>query len=104
MTFGMIGSGSWGTALVKMLTDGGHPVVWCLRNQKMLDQLQRRGHNPNYLSSVSLRMEHIALTLDPLEVFQRADVIVIATPSAYVIDHLKGVDAEILSGKRSCQL
>lgn len=100
MTFGMIGSGSWGTALVKMLTDGGHPVVWCLRNQKMLDQLLRRGHNPNYLSSVSLRMEHISLTLDPLEVFQRSEVVVIATPSAYVIDSLKGVDASILSGRK----
>jgi glycerol-3-phosphate dehydrogenase (NAD(P)+) len=100
MRFGMIGSGSWGTALVKMLTDGGHPVIWYVRNQKMLEQIQRRGHNPNYLCSVSLRMEHINLTLDPLEVFQQADVIVIATPSAYVIDSLKGVDAALLSGKK----
>jgi glycerol-3-phosphate dehydrogenase (NAD(P)+) len=100
MTFGMIGSGSWGTALVKMLTDGGHPVVWCVRNQKMLDQLQRRGHNPNYLSSVSLRMEHILLTLDAVDVFRRSDVIVIATPSAYVIDSLNGINADILSGKK----
>lgn len=96
----MIGSGSWGTALVKMLTDSGHPVTWSVRNQKMLEQIQRRGHNPNYLSSVSLGMEHIKLTLDPLEVFQEADVVVIATPSAYVIDSLKGIDATILSGKK----
>ena len=96
----MIGSGSWGTALVKMLTDGGHPVIWYVRNEKMLEQIRRRGHNPNYLSSVSLRMEHISLTMDPLEVFEQADVIVIATPSAYVIDSLKGVDATMLSGKK----
>ena len=100
MTFGMIGSGSWGTALVKMLTDGGHEVVWCLRNQKMLEQLKRRGHNPNYLSSVSLPMEYIKLTLDPVEVCRCSEVIVIATPSAYVIDSLEGVDAGILSGKK----
>lgn len=100
MTFGIIGSGSWGTALVKMLTDGGHPVVWCMRNQKMLEQLQRRRHNPNYLSSVSLCMEHISLTIDPVDVFHSADVVVIATPSAYVIDSLKRIPAALLSGKK----
>jgi glycerol-3-phosphate dehydrogenase (NAD(P)+) len=100
MTFGMIGSGSWGTALVKILTDGGNPVVWGLRNERMLHELQRRGHNPNYLRSVSLRMEHISLTLDPLDVIERSDVIIIATPSAYVLDSLKGLDAGKLQGKK----
>jgi glycerol-3-phosphate dehydrogenase (NAD(P)+) len=99
MTFGMIGSGSWGTALVKILTDAGHPVVWGVRTERMRQQLQRRGHNPNYLSSVSLRMEHITLTLDPLEVIKKSEVIVIATPSAYVLDSLNGLDGQLLEGK-----
>lgn len=100
MTFGMIGSGSWATALVKMLTDAGNTVIWCVRNERMQQQLQRRGHNPNYLSSVSLRMEHITLTLDPLEVIKLSDVIIIATPSAYVLDSLNGLEGRLLEGKK----
>ncbi len=100
MTFGMVGSGSWGTALVKILTEGGHKVHWCLRSTKMIEQVRHRRHNPNYLSSVHLNTSLLELTTEPSDVFRYADVILIAVPSAYVVDMLSGVDGSVISGKK----
>ena len=100
MTFGMVGSGSWATALVKILTEGGHKVHWCLRSTRMIEQVQKRRHNPNYLSSVHLNTSLLELTTEPSDVFRHADVIVIAVPSAYVVETLSCVDETILSGKK----
>lgn len=83
MKFGVIGSGSWGTALVKILTDVGHDVIWCVRTEKMALHIQNRHHNPKYLSSVYFSPDRLTLTTDPSIVYDRAEAIVLAVPSAY---------------------
>jgi len=52
MTFGILGSGSWGTAIAKILTDNGHTIYWWNRNEKAIQQMADRHHNPHYLSMV----------------------------------------------------
>jgi len=54
MKIGVIGSGSWGTALTKILTDNGHEIIWCVRSEKLAHHIQSRHHNPKYLSSIYL--------------------------------------------------
>ena len=51
MKFGIIGSGSWGTALAKILTDNNHSINWWIRSQTVIDHFKKRHHNPQYLSS-----------------------------------------------------
>ncbi|MEI9934164.1 MAG: NAD(P)-binding domain-containing protein [Ferruginibacter sp.] len=51
MTFGILGSGSWGTALAKILTDNGKTIYWCNRSEKSIQQILSRRHNPHYLST-----------------------------------------------------
>lgn len=100
MKFGMIGSGSWGTALVKILTDGNHMVNWCVRNQKMISHIQLRKHNPNYLSTVYFDPALLNLTTKPEEIFRESDAVIIAVPSAYVTKSLEGVQASDCTGKK----
>ena len=99
MTIGLIGSGSWGTALVKILTDGQNTVHWCVRNAKMVDYVQARRHNPNYLSSVHFDTSLLRLAHEPLATLAACDTVVLAIPSAYLLDQLEPIPATAFSGK-----
>ncbi len=88
MKFGVIGSGSWGTALVKILTDNGHHVIWCVRSEKIAHHIQSRHHNPKYLSSVYFSNDQLTLTTSSADVFQQTDNILFAVPSAYVLNYI----------------
>lgn len=88
MKFGVIGSGSWGTALVKILTDNGHEVTWCVRSEKLAQHIQSRHHNPKYLSSVYFSAQSLRLTTSSLDVFHQSDAVVFAVPSAYVLGYI----------------
>jgi glycerol-3-phosphate dehydrogenase (NAD(P)+) len=100
MTFGLIGSGSWATALAKVLTDKKAPLNWCVRSKAIADHILQRHHNPNYLSSVYFDTGLLSLTTDVNEVIKNSDCIIIAVPSAYLADTLQNLDAGILENKK----
>ena len=50
----VLGGGSWATALVKLLTENKRTVLWYMRNQQAIDQLQKWGRNPHYLPTAQL--------------------------------------------------
>ncbi|MBX2920744.1 MAG: glycerol-3-phosphate dehydrogenase [Chitinophagaceae bacterium] len=100
MQFGIIGSGSWGTALTKMLTDNGLPVNWCVRNEEMVKHIGKRRHNPNYLTSVSFDTGLLTLFTDPQKTIAASDHIVIVTPSAYVSQLFAGIPGKMLNQKK----
>ena len=82
MRLGVIGNGSWGTALVKIITDNGHPVNWWMRNETTIDYIQRRHHNPNYLHSAYFDVSKLQLNNDLQRSVDDSDLLVIAVPSA----------------------
>ena len=100
MTFGIIGSGSWGTALAKILTDNGHSIYWWNRNESAINQIKARRHNPDYLSTAYFDVSKLTLTTNVKEVIEHSDCIVIAVPSAYIVSILNELDKNIFSGKK----
>ncbi|MFZ9661743.1 MAG: NAD(P)H-dependent glycerol-3-phosphate dehydrogenase, partial [Chitinophagaceae bacterium] len=100
MRFGVIGSGSWGTALVKLLTDNGHLVHWTVRSPEMASHIRKRSHNPNYLQSAHFDISLLDINTDPLNTLDACDCIVIATPSAYVSSVLKEANISDFAGKK----
>ncbi|RYY84858.1 MAG: glycerol-3-phosphate dehydrogenase [Chitinophagaceae bacterium] len=99
-TYGVIGSGSWATALVKILTDNGHNTQWWVRNDKQGDYIQRRRHNPNYLPTAYLDVSKLRIASEVNEVVAAADVLVLAVPSAYIRDVLEQVTPGTLANKK----
>lgn len=100
MKFGILGSGSWGTALAKILTDNGQTIHWWNRNESAITHFQQRGHNPQYLPAARFNMKQLMLTTDVAEVIRESDTIVIAIPSAYVCDVLNGLPKNSFEGKK----
>lgn len=100
MQFGIIGSGSWATALAKILTDNKHVINWCVRNERIVNHLNVRHHNPNYLSSVYFDTNKLRLTIDVSKVIRDSDCVVIAIPSAYAMSTLTLGDRKIFEGKK----
>jgi glycerol-3-phosphate dehydrogenase (NAD(P)+) len=92
-TIGVIGNGSWGTALAKILTDNGQKLHWWLRNEAAVNHLKQRHHNPHYLSSVRFEDGAIKPTADLKSMLAVCDTVVFAVPSAYATEVLKQVDA-----------
>lgn len=88
MKIGVIGSGSWGTALTKIITDNGHDVIWCVRSDKTAAHVRERHHNPKYLSSVYFAPDHLTVTTDVTEVYTNAEWVLLAVPSAFVSGYI----------------
>jgi glycerol-3-phosphate dehydrogenase (NAD(P)+) len=100
MRFGIIGSGSWGTALVKILTDNHQSLNWWIRNPAILEHIRGKGHNPQYLSSVNFDKSLLRLTGDLEILIRESEWLVIAVPSAYIEQIFDVFPPEIFAGKR----
>jgi glycerol-3-phosphate dehydrogenase (NAD(P)+) len=97
---GVIGGGSWATALVKILTDEQpHVVSWWMHNEASASHILKFHHNPKYLQSVKFDLEQIRVTTDLDEVVGPSEILIIATPSAFLYDVLNKIDKEKLKGK-----
>jgi glycerol-3-phosphate dehydrogenase (NAD(P)+) len=96
---GIIGNGSFGTAIAKILTDNGHRIHWWLRNEEAVQHMATRLHNPHYLTSVAFKADTIMPTSDLDKVVRACDTIIFAVPSAYAGEVLARITPEQCSGK-----
>lgn len=100
MRFGIIGSGSWATALAKILTDKKHSINWWIRNADTINYIQEKGNNPGYLSLAKFDTSLLAMSTDIKEVVTKSDVLVIAIPSAYAEQSLEKLKQQDWAGKK----
>ncbi len=96
---GIIGNGSWGTALAKILTDNGHTIHWWVRNEEAINYLRTRQHNPHYLTSVRFLPDSILPTNDLNGMLAACDTVIVAVPSAYVQQVIEQVDRSVWQQK-----
>lgn len=100
LRIGVIGNGSWATALVKILTDNHHKINWWIRNSSSIESIKKRRHNPNYLPSAYFNVSLLNLFTDVKEVAERSDLLVLAVPSAYIQNALEPLSKNELQGKK----
>jgi glycerol-3-phosphate dehydrogenase (NAD(P)+) len=95
----VIGGGSWATALVKILCNNLSSVNWWMRNEEAVDHIFKYRHNPNYLQSVEFDVNKINISSDLKAILVPSDIIIIATPSAFLVSIFKDLNPEILKDK-----
>lgn len=100
MQFGIIGSGSWATALVKILTDNNHRINWWIRNDNTIDHITQRRHNPHYLNAVYFDNNLLQMSSSIHFVIEQSDVLVMAVPSAYIHDALSSLHTDSFKNKK----
>lgn len=95
----VIGGGSWATALVKILCNNVPQVNWWMRNQAAVDHILNFRHNPNYLQSVEFDIDKVKVSTDLVASIEEVDIVIIATPSAFLTKMFEGFPTEIMANK-----
>jgi len=95
----VIGGGSWATAIVKMLCNHADMVHWWMRDADKANYINKYFHNPRYLSAVQFEKDKIRVSNDLSEVIKSAETVVIATPSAFLMDVFGDRDNQDLKEK-----
>lgn len=95
----VIGGGSWATALVKILCNNLSNVNWWMRNEESVKHILSYKHNPRYLQSVEFNLDKITVTTNLVKTIEQSEIIIIATPSAFLNDLFKDVDKDIFKNK-----
>ena len=85
----IMGGGSWATALAKMALTNQKYINWYMRRQEQIDEFLRSSKNPSYLTGVKFDTDRINFTNDINKVVKNSDILVFATPSPFLKQHLK---------------
>lgn len=95
----VIGGGSWATALVKILCNNLTSVNWWMRSDGQVAHILKYRHNPRYLQSVEFDLNKINVSTNLEEIIEPADIVIIATPSAFLYKLFENVSPSLFEGK-----
>lgn len=74
-------------------------VHWYMRNEAAVEHIKKYRHNPNYLQSVEFDLVKIDVSTDLNTIVKHAEIIIVATPSAFLNDLLTTLPENALSDK-----
>ena len=80
----VIGSGSWATAIVKILHENLPQMGWYIREKEIIDHLKKHHHNPQFLSSVLFDTSRIKISNNINDIVKNSDILIFVVPSAYL--------------------
>ncbi|HEY9389787.1 MAG TPA: NAD(P)H-dependent glycerol-3-phosphate dehydrogenase [Mycobacteriales bacterium] len=89
MRAAVLGGGSWGTAFAKVLCDAGSQVTLWARRPELVQAVNGRHENPDYLPGTRLPVG-LRATGDAAEALDGVDVVVLALPAQALRGHLTG--------------
>lgn len=96
---GIVGSGSWATALAKLLLNNCPSVNWFIRNREDIEYFKEYTNNPKYLTSVDFDVSKISFTDSVKDCISASDIIILAVPSAFVNETLKDLSEKDFNNK-----
>jgi len=98
----VVGGGSWATANIKILSDNPveKEIYWWMRSEHAADHIRQFSHNPNYLSSIEIRVPAQHISTDLWSLFGEADIVLLNVPAAFLKEALAGISGDDFKGKK----
>jgi glycerol-3-phosphate dehydrogenase (NAD(P)+) len=84
----VMGSGSWGTTVAKVIADGGNEVTLWARRAEIAEEINQTHRNGDYLPGIDLP-ENLLASADLSATLTEADQIYLAVPSPSLRDNLQ---------------
>lgn len=95
---GIMGGGSWATALAKIISMTQTKFSWYMRRPEQIEEFKKFGRNPFYLTGVKFNPNDIDFYNDINEIVSNCDTLIFATPSPFLKQHLQRLEVP-LKGK-----
>ena len=99
MSVAILGSGSWATALAKIVLHNEHEINWYIRKQETIDEFKEIRRNPNHLEWAYFDISRIHFSADINTVVDQSDLIVLAIPSPYLTQTLSEITVDMSQKK-----
>lgn len=99
MNIAVLGSGSWATAIVKILCENHDKIFWWVREEEIKESVQTKGHNPLFLRSCELNNKKIELSTDINTIINNADILFCVIPSAFIENCFENVALDTMKNK-----
>lgn len=94
---GLLGSGSWATAIVKILLEEKDRIInWWVREPEVIEGVLSERHNPLYLREAFIDSDRVHLSSDIRDVVESSDEVYIVVPSAFVNKALGALPPELM--------
>lgn len=95
MNVSIIGSGSWATALAKIVMHNTTDIYWHIRRQEVIDEFVEIRRNPNHLEWAYFDVSRIHFSADINRVIDESDLSVLAIPSPYLKQSLNDITVDM---------
>lgn len=87
----ILGGGTWGTALAKMVLMNQKHINWFMRRDDQIEGFYKLGHNPGYLTNVKFNLAQITFYSNVERAIKDSDTIIVAIPSPYVKQYFRRI-------------
>jgi glycerol-3-phosphate dehydrogenase (NAD(P)+) len=95
----ILGGGTWGTALAKMVLMNQKHINWFIRRDDQIEGFYKLGHNPSYLTNVKFNLAQITFYSNLERAIKDSDTVIIAIPSPYVKQYFRRIWNSTFRGK-----
>ena len=99
MKIAILGSGSWATALAKIVLSNVDEVNWYIRKQETIDEFIENRRNPNHLEWAYFDVSRIHFSTDINQVIDQSELVILAIPSPYLKDLFQAIKIDISQKK-----
>ncbi|GHU62734.1 glycerol-3-phosphate dehydrogenase [Bacteroidia bacterium] len=86
---GIMGGGSWATAISKMVAMTQANFNWYMRRPEQIGEFENFGHNPYYLTGIKFNTKNITFYDNINDIVENSDTLIVAIPSPFLKQHLE---------------